>query len=330
MINFLRKIHIKKILIFRFGAIGDVVHSTALYRSLKKYNQNLSIHYLTGEVPSLLLENDTDLDKVWIIEGKSYKYLANLAKELKKEKFDLCINLQPSIRTRIFSFLTGSKRILTYKKTFKIHAVNNFWMTAKPLFRDILLDKEIKVFIPKEVKEKISKILSTEKRIIGFNMGANSARQGRKWPIEHWKELAKRIIDKYDCEIVLTGSLEDKEISEILLDISPKIKSFCGKLDILENAALLSKCYILISGDTGPLHIATAVKTPVIGLYGSMPVLRTGPYSENSSALCSDRNCVPCNRRKCKLTKKQELYTPCMEDITPDNVFSFVEKYLDN
>ncbi|OGI17793.1 MAG: hypothetical protein A2255_04570 [Candidatus Melainabacteria bacterium RIFOXYA2_FULL_32_9] len=330
MINFLRKTHIKKVLIFRFGAIGDVVHSTALYRSLKKYDQNLSIHYLTGKVPSLLLENDTYLDKIWITEGKSYKDLAKLAKELKKEKFDLCINLQPSIRTRIFSFLVGSKLILTYNKTFKIHAVKNFWITAKPLFRDILLDKEINIFIPEETKEKISKILNTEKKIIGFNMGSNSARQGRKWPIEHWKELAKRIIDKYDCEIVLTGSLEDREISETLLDISPKIKSFCGKLNILENAALLSRCNILISGDTGPLHIATAVKTPVIGLYGSMPVLRTGPYGESNSVLFSDRNCIPCNRRKCKLTKKQELYTPCMEDITPDKVFNIIEKYLDN
>lgn len=329
MFNFSRKPIIKKVLIFRFGAIGDVVHSTALFRSLKKYDPEISVHYLTNKTPSQLLENDPDLDKLWIAEEKSYKYLSKIAKELKKEKFDLCINLQPSIRTKIFSILTGSKNILIYKKTFKIHAVKNFWITAKPLFKDIILDKEIKIFIPEEIKEKISSQLDTGKKIIGFNMGANTARQGRKWPLKYWMELAKNIIEKYDCEIVLTGSQEDRESSETLLDISPNIKSFCGKLNIVESAALLSKCDVVISGDTGPLHIATAVGTPVIGLYGSMPVLRTGSYGENSSVLYSDRNCVPCNKRKCKYIKKKELYTPCMKDITPDKVFNLVEKHFE-
>ena len=328
MFNFLRKPVIKKVLIFRFGAIGDVVHSTALIRSLKKHDPEIAIHYLTTKTPSQLLERDPDLDKLWISEEKSYKYLSKLATELKKEKFDLCINLQPSIRTRIFSVLTGSKYILTYKKTFKIHAVKNFWITAKPLFKDMELDKEIKIYIPEEIKEKISENLSTDKKIIGFNMGANTARQGRKWPLKYWIELAKITIEKYDCEIALTGSHEDKEISETLLDISPNIKSFCRKLSIIESAALLSKCDVVISGDTGPLHIATAVGVPVIGLYGSMPVSRTGPYGENNSILYSDRKCVPCNRRRCKLIKKKEEYTPCMEDITPDKVFNIVEKHL--
>src|SRR3989339_2074935 len=99
MFHFWEKPDIKKILIFRFGAIGDVVHSTALYRAIKKQNPDILIHYLTGKIPSELLKSDYDLDKIWIAEDKSYKYLLNLAKELKKEKFDLCINLQPSIRT---------------------------------------------------------------------------------------------------------------------------------------------------------------------------------------------------------------------------------------
>ena len=109
----------KKILILRFGAIGDVVHTTALFRSLKNYDSELEIHYATFKTPYSLIENDPDLEKVWILEGKIYKHLINHAKELRKEKFDLFINLQPSIKTKVFSLILGAKKSLTYKKNFQ-------------------------------------------------------------------------------------------------------------------------------------------------------------------------------------------------------------------
>lgn len=318
---------IKKILILRFGAIGDVIHSTALFRSLKNFDPDLSIHYLTFKTPSLLIENDPDLDKVWVLENKSYKTLIKISKELKKEKFDVFINLQPSIRTKFLSFITQAKFNLTYKKTFKLHAVENFWHTAKPLFKDIVLPDELKLHLPEQAKEKISS-LDENKILIGFNIGTSPSRQGRKWPIKYWKKLAKEILDNYDCEIILTGSKEDSEEAKKFLDISPKIKSFCGKLNIVESAALLSKCNLAISSDTGPLHIATAVGTPVIGLYGAAPISRTGPYGKSNIAVKSDRDCVPCNKRLCKFTKKGELYSPCLLDIKPDTIYKNIKSIL--
>ncbi|MFH0702107.1 MAG: glycosyltransferase family 9 protein [bacterium] len=321
---------IKKILILRLGAIGDVVHSTALFRSLKKYNPDLSIHYLTFETPSLLIENDPDLDKVWIAKKKSYKYLIKLANILQKENFDLFINLQPSIKTKIFSFFIKTKYILTYKKNFKYHAVENFWKTAKPVFKKLVLDNKLKIYLSDKTNEKVSNLIKTNKKIISFNIGANLTRQGRRWPIEYWVELAKKIINKYNYEIILTGSEDDIELAENLLKVSQNIKSFCGKLNIAETAILLSKCCFVISGDTGPIHIATAMNIPVIGIYGSTPFLRTGPYGKQNFVLNSNRKCVPCNKRKCKFIRKNEQYTPCLKDIMPDEIINIIDKNLFN
>ena len=323
--------NIKKILILRFGAIGDVVHSTALFRSIKKKYPYISIHYVSFKIPSLNIQHDPDLDKVWISKGKTYKQLYKLAKILKKEKFDVFINLQPGIRTRIFAFMLGVNINLIYKKTFKQHAVKNFWETGKNLFKNIEQDKELKLYINEDVKNKVAGMIdeiNKKKLIIAFNMAVSPTRQGRKWPLEYWQELAKKFLEKYECKIILTGSDADKNFSENLLDISPKIKSFCGKVSIEENTALLSFCNLVISGDTGPLHIATAVKTPVIGLYGAAPISRTGPYGENCIALHSNRLCVPCNKRKCKYLKHAEIYTPCLIDIKPDLVLKAAENFL--
>ena len=319
---------IKKILILRFGAIGDVVHSTELFRSIKRKHPEISIHYASFKVPSLNIQHDPDLDKVWVLEGKSYKQLYRHAKEMRKEKFDLFINLQPGNRTKIFSIMLGMPKTITYKKTFKQHAVENFWNTGKKFFKDIELSEELNLHIEEEVKNKISGMLSKERISIAFNMGVSPTRQGRRYPQNYWRELASMLLDKYDCEIVLTGSEGDRKFSEPLLEISPKIKSFCGKTSIEENTALLSLCDLVISGDTGPLHIATAVKTPAIGIYGAAPVSRTGPYGTNCEAVFSNRECVPCNRRKCKYLKQGEAYTPCILDIKPEQIIKTVEKLL--
>jgi len=315
----------KKILILRFGAIGDVVHSTELFRSLKRFDQDLSIHYLTFKVPGSLLENDPDLDKVWIAEEKSYQYLIKLAKILKKENFDVSINLQPSIRTRFLFYLIGAKYNLVYKKDFNLHAVENFWRTAKPIFKDIVLDNKIKLYLSEEIEERVIKLINNDKILIGLNIAANLSRQGRRWPVNYWINLALALINNYNCRIILTGSHDDIEITESVANSSPDIESFCGKLNIAENAALLSKCSLVISGDTGPLHIATAMNVPVIGLYGSMPISRTGPYGKSAYSIKSDMKCVPCNKRKCQFIGKKELYTPCLINITPEKVLKLIE-----
>lgn len=325
MIKLFQKLNFKKVFIFRFGAIGDVVHSTALFRAIKKVKPDIEIHYLTFKTPSELLKGDPDLDKLWICERKSYSYLLKLANILKKEEFDLIINLQPSIRTKIFAHFIGAKKILTYKKTFKLHAVENFLNTAIPAFKDIRPDNNLKLYISEETNEKIRKLVNADKMVIGFNVGANFTRQGRRWPIQNWVELAGLLIGKYSCDIIITGSEEDerqlKELAEVV-----GVRSFCGKLSLTESAAALSMCYVVVSGDTGPLHIATALGVPVVGLYGSMPISRTGPWEEKHFALTSDMECVPCNRRKCKYTKKDDLSTPCMEKLLPAQVLDAIDR----
>lgn len=319
---------IKKILILRFGAIGDVVHSTELFRSIKRKYPEISIHYAAFQGPAMNIIDDPDLDKVWIAEGKSYSQLSELAKKLKKEKFDLFINLQPGIRTRVFSMMLGTPKTVTYSKTFKLHAVENFWRTGKQVFPDIELDKNLKLYIKEEVKNRVAGLLDKSNMVIAFNMGVSPTRQGRRWPQSYWTKLATKLLEDYDCEIILTGSQEDREFSEILLDISPRIRSFCGKLSINENSALLGLCDLIVSGDTGPLHVATALGVPAIGLYGAAPVSRTGPYGEKCKAAFSSLACVPCNKRKCKFLKPDETYTPCLIDIKPEQIFKIAGVFL--
>lgn len=318
----------KKILIVRLGAIGDVVHSSALFRSIKKKYPDSIIHYATTKVPSLLIENDPDLDKVWVLDSskiKSYRYLYEFSKELRKENYDICINLQPSLRIKFFCFCTVAKKHITYKKSFKFHAVENFWRTGLSAFKDLELDKNLQIYLDEAVKNTINeKIANLKKPLVIMNVALSTTRQGRLWPPEYWIELTNSLVEKYDCQVVLTGAKEDIPSTQPLLGLKNVI-SFCGELSIAETAALMSFSNLVISGDTGPLHIATAVGVNTIGIYGAAPISRTGPYGDKANAICSDFKCMACNRRKCKFLKKNELYTPCLVELKPKYILNMID-----
>ena len=145
----------KKILIIRQGAIGDVVHTTNVFRSIKETFPDAQIDYLTGKLPASLLQNDPRLNRVIVLKDKNYFYLFQLAKELKKENYSLIINLQPSIRFKVLAALCKPKKTVNYKKTFRLHAVENFFETARKVYKEIHNPNDLRLKIPQETVEQV-------------------------------------------------------------------------------------------------------------------------------------------------------------------------------
>ncbi len=323
----MRNNEIKKILIIRTGAIGDVVHTTALFRAIKKSYPQIEIHYMTSELIKPLLIEDTDIEKVLTINPK-FKMFSSYTKEianiLKQENYDAAINLQPSLKIRYLIYLAGIKKQTSYKKDFKIHAVTNFWKTGLKFFPEIKEEKELKLYLPKDAIEYAKEKTKDLKRpLITINAGGvMSKRQGRTYPVKKWVELGNKLQEKYNGTIILNGAIEDKEILLPLNTIKNSI-NYIGELSLINSCAVIGESDIMLSGDSGPLHIATALGVKSIGLYGSMNEKRTGCYSSGIN-IVSKKSCVPCNRRKCKYLKKsKEIYAPCMEEI---NINTIVEK----
>lgn len=316
----------KKILIVRLGAIGDVVHTSGLFRAVKKLEKNIQIHYLTSELIRPLLENDPDLDKVYTISPK-FKLFSeetkSLIKNLKSEKYDLVLNLQPSLKVKLLILFAKIKKQLIYRKSFKYHAVTNFWQTGLKAFPNLREEKELKLYLGKDVINKAEMMLKNYPRpFIVINAGGiMSKRQGRTYPVDKWLELADKIQEKYKGTIILNGAEEDKELLSPLNKIVNCV-NYIGELSLEESCAVISQADLMLSGDSGPLHIATALNVYSIGLFGSMPIKRTGCYC-NGINITSSKSCVPCNRRKCKFLKKsKKLYAPCMEEISTEEILS--------
>ena len=146
----------KKILIIREGAIGDVVHTTNVFRSIKETYPNVEIDYVTGPVPAQLLQNDSRLNRVIVLESKKYSYLFKLASQLRKEKYDLIINLQTTKKlTNSMQSKTFSELPKKHLKKLKTQMILNwkfqtiYWKESKQIFLRI---KKLLFLTPKQAQ----------------------------------------------------------------------------------------------------------------------------------------------------------------------------------
>ncbi len=320
----------KKILIIKLGAIGDVVHTTVIQQVIKEKYPDCEIHFLTSDLIAPLLQNDPNLAKVYGFESDkkdNLLYLIQLGLKFRKEKFDIIINLQNSLRNKFFIKIANPKIVASRSKQ-RVHAIDAFFNTAKEFFDEIERPENLQLFISGETLKKIEKKIENYKKpIIIISPGGehNNARQGRIWPLEFWRSLSNNLLEKYSGTIFIVGSKEERGYHKELLDI-PGAVLFSGELSLEESACLFSKADLFISGDSGPLHMASALNVTTLGIMGSTPAVACGPFGEKCYSISPEHECVGCGGKPCTKINAGELYSPCIKAITPDIVFDFINQ----
>lgn len=320
---------LRKILIIRLGAIGDVVHSTIMPQSIKEKHPDCEIHFLTADFIAPLIENDPNIAKVIPYDNKpKFKllYFIKLGLALKKEKYDCIISLTNSLKNIIISTLAKPK---FKQKRIKagIHSVDTYFNTAKFLFKDIEKPKNLNLFIDEEIKNDISKQVTKYPRpytVISPGGDNDKERQGRIWKNDYWIEFGNKITDKYGGTVFVCGSKGEQEAHKQYIAINNSV--LCsGKLSLSESVALFSLADVFISGDSGPLHMASALGIKTIAIMGSTSPESCSPFGENGVYIEPTTECKYCGQKKCDKITDEEIYTPCTSSITPDMVLNLIE-----
>jgi lipopolysaccharide heptosyltransferase II len=259
---------------------------------------------------------------------------------IKKAKYDVCFFLKPSSTKAVMALLAGIPERIGFAGK-KAPLTKEVDMPSGGVHRaDQLLalaaasgitkaDGTYECFIREEERERAGAVLREAGggagKMIAMNPGGNWG--PKRWPEDNFAGLAKRIIASYgDTEVVITGSEKDVELGNKIAEAvnDKKCYSVAGKTGLNELAAIFQKCELVVSADSGPLHLAAATGTTVIGIYGPTSHKITGPRGRGRSVvLAKDVGCeVPCYVEKC-----DKNYT-CMRSITADEVFSAAQKEL--
>jgi heptosyltransferase II len=266
----------------------------------------------------------------------------NLSQSLKERNFDLAVILPRSFRSAFHIYLAripirigyqseGRSLFLTHRirRTKEIlhgHRVHYYRKLIEPLGK-IESPPSPQIFLREEDRRWADRVLEDlgipeGKPLIGMNPGATYG-LAKCWYPDRFGELGKRLAEKWQTRILLFGKEEERPIvHEILHHVGTKGIDLTGKTGLLQLAALLERCSLLVTNDTGTMHVATAVGTPVAALFGSTPPLTTGPWGEGHAVVRKDVPCSPCWKRICPTDHR------CMELITVDEVEEVVDQQL--
>lgn len=322
--------------VFHPAAIGDSMLATPITSVLKKNFPDTNITYWThSSLEKILLDFCPNIDNFQAYEKR--EGLLSLINTLYSLKPDLFVDLSNSLRGKILGALSGCKSS-TYKKQKPgtipvLHAVDNYIETVRDYCVDVP-DIYFPTLFPAQETIDSLKSFGFERGghpdcFIGLVPGVGKFRPHRSWQYESWVKLVSHFKKIDEIAAILFGGSEEIELGEKLIkECGPHDINLCGKLSLPQTAAALSQCSVVITGDTGPAHIASAVGTPVIGLYGPTLVTRSGPYGYEHLCISATDNCDCQNAKHCTLLD-ENASGDCMNTIEVDNVIEKIGEVIE-
>jgi heptosyltransferase-1 len=334
----------KNILIVKLSAIGDVIHALPVAPALKQCFPKSRITWVVEQPAYDLLTNNPCIDEIIVFEKarvKSlsglYHYAPNFISELRARRFDLALDLQGLFKSAALSFLSGAAQRLVYCNAREYsdvigkkvcgpnsqgHIVERYLDVVRslgcsstdPEFVINITDSEAQqaVAIAKQAG------LAVNNPYVVLIPGTNWT--NKCWPADYFATLAGRIFDSQMIPVFVGGNADKAIMCEISSKSTLPPIDLTGKTSLKQLAYIIKNARVVVAGDTGPMHLAAAVGTPVVALFGPTDPERNGPYGSKHAVLTTRRSCERCWRRQCPDGKV------CLSEISVDQVFDAVKK----
>lgn len=340
----------KNIIIIRTDRIGEVLLSTAVVNAIKKCYPKTRISFMTSPYSKDIVDNRKDIEEILVADtikkGAFLRDTYKISAELKKKKFDVSIVLNPHKGLHLACFLAGIPLRMGYDRKWgillnrKIKDLRNEGEKHEVEYAlDLLnlvgikdvnpevymtVDKNSQISISEKLK---NKGVDEDSKIITIHPSSSNA--AKIWPYLKYVDLIKKIKSNIECEVIILGAKQEKELSEkIIKEVDENIIDMTGELNLKELAALIKKADLFIGNDAGPMHISAAVTTPVIAIFGrNIPGVsprRWGPWGVKNVVFHKDPGCDPCYDRECPYEYK------CLNSITVDEVFEAVKGMMES
>jgi heptosyltransferase I len=315
-----------RILIIKPSSLGDVVHALPTVNLIRQKFPEAHITWLLNSSLVSLLQHCPVIDEVLPFERERFRslwqlpHLAAFLTILRKKRFDVVVDLQGLLRSGLMSWGSRAPRriglsdaregaLFFYNEIVRVprvHAVERYLLAAQHLGCD-----SSPIEFPLGVSSQIKR-----EGLIAVNPSARWVT--KLWGNDKFAELIGRLPKE---RVVLTGSAgERKQIGLIAQDC----RNLAGETDLFQLAELYRRCSVVITNDSGPMHVAAAVGTPVVGIFGATDPALTGPYGKNHVILRADIPCSPCLKDYCA----NKVHMECMKLVTVDQVLTAAKAFL--
>jgi heptosyltransferase II len=336
----------QKILIINLMYIGDLLFATPLLHSLRQRYPEAYISLLIDQKYADVVRFNPNISELICIDKKGYhgklRNFIRLIGELRQKKYDLVINLHRNERSSALAAFSGGKKIAGFSKPGfsllfdqvieerkNIHQVAAYLEVLKAL--DIpVADCGLEMGVDEKSTLQAQKIWDQsfpqqEKNypVIGLNTGGSWPT--KRWTVDGFAQLADQLLGKGYGVCFFGGPMDQQDVDAILQKMqrvaSSRFAVFTGKTTLLEMASLVKKCAVVVTGDSGPMHIAVSQQVPVIALFGPSDPVRYAPYRQQEAVILSARDCLCCGLHECQGHE-------CMKEISVDEVLKKINEKL--
>ena len=343
-----------KILILKPSSLGDVIHALPVLRLLKLHYRNAQIFWWIDSSLAPLIEGDPDLAGIIRFERRRWgkpKHWPEMLRSiysLRAQHFDIVIDLQCLARSGVFAWLANGKQLIGLdepregargfydlavpRASFHTHAVDWYLSVLPPL--GVPVHKKF-TWLPEhpavaaEVKRKWpgatvppAPFPSRQPRLIALQPGARW--ENKRWPAKRFADFVRGMARQIPAvRFAILGGKPDQKLGEIIAQAAPeRCLNLCGETSLPEMIEWVRLCDLLVTNDTGPMHVAAALGKPLIALFGPTEPRRTGPYGQLNHVLRLDLPCSPCLSSRCHFQKPEE----CLRALSPHLAIELVDK----
>jgi heptosyltransferase-1 len=335
-----------KILILKPSSLGDVVQALPVLRLLKLHWPNSQIHWWIDSGLAPLLEGDPDLASLVLFERRRWASPAHWpemiqsVRWMRTQRFDLVIDLQCLARSGTFAWLANGQTLIgldeiregargfydlaVRRPSYLTHAVEWYLETLKALQVPVHWNFE---WIPARAEaaaELRRRLPIASRRWVAIQPGARWL--NKRWPVEYFADLVSRLAQAQpDVSFAILGGEGDRELGATIASRTPsRCLDLTGRISLPEMIEFLRLSELMITNDTGPMHVAAALGKTVIGIFGPTQPRRTGAYGQLHHAVQGTLPCIPCMKPVCTYSKPLE----CLRMLSPDLIFHRAHQHL--
>lgn len=334
----------KKILVTFLMHLGDLTLTTPFIHALRKAAPNAHITYLVDKKLQDVVLHNPYIDQVLTIDKKgkddSYLALVKYAQGLSKMEFDLLINLHPNERCSFICALTKVKqRLGTTHRLLKwrwdkytplnktIHAAEMYMDVLKQLGVENIQHNGLEIFPGPDHRAAAEAFWSKQdlkegEKLVGLNIG--SAVVTKRWAPDRFAAVADALASKGYRTVFFGGPMDEDMVKEAVAFMKTKPIIATGAFSIGALAAAMSRCSLIITNDSGPMHVAISQKVPIVAMYGPSKPTLYGPYTDEALVVTAQPPCPGCADGM----KHQCADMRCMRDLTVEQVIEAAEQML--
>ncbi len=341
----LRGLQPNRVCLIKPSSLGDVVHALPVLSALRALWPDAYLAWVVNRGLRGLLDGHPDLDEVIPFDRSKVRLspsgiisISQFLIDLRRRDFDLVIDLQGLLRSGVMAGATGapvrvglagaregSRHFTTHQIPSPgpdSHAVNRLLKVAEAFGAEISRPRFQLAIGSDDLRWAREPLASIPRPRLAINVGARWLT--KRWPPEHFAVVARRAVAERGAGLVLVGAPEDRPLVDALtVALGPnEAIDLCGQTSLPQLAAVASEVDLFLSNDTGPLHLAAATGSRVVGVYTCTSPARTGPYGTNSIAVTSCVWCAPSFVKTCSRLE-------CMSELTPERVWRAVKAQLD-